>query len=101
MRLKGDENLPERLAAALRGLGHDVDTVVQEGLSGCEDEALWPVVQGTGQFFLTNQAAVRSILDHLGLTPPESERPPPGVRYVPVDDGGRETAATAWVADGP
>jgi len=48
-----------------------------------------------------NQAAIRSILDHLGLTPPESERPPPGVRYVPVDDEGRETAATAWVADGP
>ena len=51
--------------------------------------------------YLHDQAAIRSILDQLGLTPPESERPPPGVRYVPVDDGGRETAATAWVADGP
>jgi hypothetical protein len=51
--------------------------------------------------YLHDQAAIRSILDHLDLTPPESERSPPGVRYVPVDDEGRETAATACVADGP
>jgi hypothetical protein len=43
----------------------------------------------------------RILLDHLGLTPPESERPPPGVRSVPVDEEGLQTAATACVADGP
>ncbi len=26
----------------------------------------------------------------LGLSPPEIERPPPDIRYVPVDDEGRE-----------
>jgi hypothetical protein len=30
--------------------------------------------------YLHDQAAIRSILDHLGLTPPESERPPYGCR---------------------
>jgi hypothetical protein len=26
----------------------------------------------------------------LGLSPPENERPPPEIRYVPIDDEGRE-----------
>jgi hypothetical protein len=51
-----------------------------------------------GQNF--NQAAVQRILDHLGLNLPETERPPPDARYVPVDDKGRETAATPRVAGG-
>jgi hypothetical protein len=47
--------------------------------------------------YLTDQAAIRKILDHLGLSPAEAERPPPEVRYVPVDDEGREL--TGRVAD--
>ena len=39
-----------------------------------------------------------SVLDHLGLSPPEIERPPPEIRYVPVDDEGRELEA--MVAEG-
>ena len=31
-----------------------------------------------------------TLLDHLGLSPPEIERPPPDIRYVPVDHAGRE-----------
>jgi hypothetical protein len=49
--------------------------------------------------YLHDQGAIRQILDHLGLAPPEDERPPPEVRYVPVDEDGRELAGR--VADGP
>jgi predicted nuclease of predicted toxin-antitoxin system len=37
MRIKLDENLPAELADDLRGLGHLVDTVVDEGLAGNAD----------------------------------------------------------------
>jgi hypothetical protein len=48
--------------------------------------------------YLHDQGAIRQILEHLGLAPPEDERPPPEVRHVPVDDEGREL--TGPVADG-
>ncbi len=34
MRIKLDENVPARAAERLRALGHDVDTVITEGLAG-------------------------------------------------------------------
>ncbi|HTE69448.1 MAG TPA: DUF5615 family PIN-like protein [Actinomycetes bacterium] len=34
MKLKLDENLPASAAESLRTLGHDVDTVADEGLAG-------------------------------------------------------------------
>jgi hypothetical protein len=37
-----------------------------------------------------DQFTIKRILDHLGLSPPEVERPPPELRYVHVDDEGRE-----------
>lgn len=37
MRIKIDENLPRDLKEALVGLGHDVDTVEDEGLAGESD----------------------------------------------------------------
>lgn len=40
MRLKLDENLPAELLEDLRGLGHDVDSVVAEGLAGQPDAAV-------------------------------------------------------------
>ena len=41
--------------------------------------------------YLHDQSSIKRILDHLGLSEPEDERPPPpDVRYVPVDDEGRE-----------
>ena len=41
MKLKLDENLPASLAAVLGELGHDVDTVPEEGLRGRSDEDVW------------------------------------------------------------
>lgn len=53
MRIKLDENLPDRLTPVLRELGHDTDTVVQEGLRGQDDDVLWPRVQEAERFFIT------------------------------------------------
>ncbi len=44
--------------------------------------------------YITDTVAIRRILDHLGLSPPE--KPPPDVREVvrvPVDDEGRQIEA--------
>lgn len=45
MRIKLDENMPARLVSRLSGFGHDVDTVSDEGLSGCDDEQVWAGAQ--------------------------------------------------------
>jgi hypothetical protein len=46
--------------------------------------------------YLHDQGAIRRILDHLGLAPPDDERPPPEVRYVPLDEDGRELTAEGF-----
>ena len=46
--------------------------------------------------YITDAVAIRRILDHLGLSPPE--KPPPDVREiirVPVDDEGRQIGANS------
>lgn len=43
MRLRLDENLGRRLVKSLRAAGHDVDTVVEAGLSGLTDAHLLTV----------------------------------------------------------
>ena len=53
MIIKLDENLPPVLAVHLQHLGHDVDTVEDEGLSGSDDETLWRAVQAAKRFFVT------------------------------------------------
>ena len=40
MRFKLDENLPVELVTDLRGLGHDADKVIDEGLRGATDPAV-------------------------------------------------------------
>jgi len=40
--------------------------------------------------YLHSHVAIKRILDHPGLSPPENERPPPELRYVSVDDEERE-----------
>jgi predicted nuclease of predicted toxin-antitoxin system len=53
MKIKLDENMPERLLKALVALGHDVDTVPQEGLAGRDDKAVWQATQKAERFFIT------------------------------------------------
>jgi predicted nuclease of predicted toxin-antitoxin system len=53
MKIKLDENLPNRLVNLLIELGHEVDTVPEEGLAGHNDLEIWEVVQKEGYFFIT------------------------------------------------
>jgi hypothetical protein len=52
VKIKLDENLPARLASALRDLGHDVDTVSAERLTGRDDEDVWQAAQSVERFLI-------------------------------------------------
>jgi len=45
VRIKVDENLPDRLIAVLAGLGHDVDSVRTEQFTGRADPDVWSSAQ--------------------------------------------------------
>jgi hypothetical protein len=45
--------------------------------------------------YINDHFTIKTILDHLGLGPPEIERPPPEIRYVPVDNEGRDLEGVA------
>jgi hypothetical protein len=51
--------------------------------------------------YINDHFTIKKILDHLGLSPPERQRPPPELRYVPLDEEGRELGAVAETFDSP
>jgi predicted nuclease of predicted toxin-antitoxin system len=53
VKIKLDENLPERLVSVLHDFGHDVDTVWSEQLTGRDDTEVWKAAQSTGRFLIT------------------------------------------------
>lgn len=53
MKIKLDENLPERLVALLTRLGHDVDTVYAERLNGGVDADVRNGTQAAQRFLIT------------------------------------------------
>jgi predicted nuclease of predicted toxin-antitoxin system len=53
VKVKLDENLPATLADELTRLGHDVETVPQEGLAGRDDPSVWQSAQQDGRFLVT------------------------------------------------
>jgi len=53
VRIKLDENLPLRLVRILAQLGHETDTIPQEGLAGQDDAHVWQAAQSAGRFFIT------------------------------------------------
>ncbi len=53
MKIKLDENLPTALARRLGDLGHDVETVHDEGRVGQDDDRLWQAAQDEDRFFIT------------------------------------------------
>jgi len=53
VKLKLDENLPATLAAPLAALGHEVDTVPGEGLTGRPDPTVWAAAQAAQRFLVT------------------------------------------------
>ena len=53
MKIKLDENLPDRLVAVLAGFGHNVDTVRTEQLTGRADPDVWSAAQAAQRFLIT------------------------------------------------
>jgi predicted nuclease of predicted toxin-antitoxin system len=53
MKIKLDENIPIRIASVLNRLGHETDTVPQEGLAGQNDIRVWEAAQRAGCFLIT------------------------------------------------
>ncbi len=53
MKIKLDENLPLSLAILLRGLGHDVHSTHEEGLTGYPDHEIWGMAQQESRFLIT------------------------------------------------
>ncbi len=54
MRIKLDENLPSSLAAELTELGHNADTIVQEGLGGVNDTEVLQAAIANDRFLVTH-----------------------------------------------
>lgn len=53
MKVKLDENIPVSMAGILTGLGHETDTVFEQGLRGYSDADVWTAAQRSGAFFIT------------------------------------------------
>jgi predicted nuclease of predicted toxin-antitoxin system len=53
LRLKLDENLPRLARTAAASLGHDVDTVVDEGLGGAGDPDVLAAAVSANRFLIT------------------------------------------------
>ncbi len=53
MRIKIDENLPAVLKHSLNELEHEVETVIEEGLAGKNDEIIWKYSQSENRFLIT------------------------------------------------
>jgi predicted nuclease of predicted toxin-antitoxin system len=53
MKFKLDENMPVALCQVLRWRGHDVDSVMDENLSGHPDNEIWIAAQKAERFFIT------------------------------------------------
>ncbi len=53
MRIKLDEMLPSALVKTLSDLGHDVESVPMEGLSGESDETIWKAARNENRFLIS------------------------------------------------
>jgi predicted nuclease of predicted toxin-antitoxin system len=53
MNIKLDENLPSLLALRLAAMGHDAQTVVEEGIAGEADPVVWEAAQREARFLIT------------------------------------------------
>ncbi len=53
MKIKLDENIPIGLVSVLIRLGHETDTVMDEGLVSESDATVWKAAQEDGRFLVT------------------------------------------------
>jgi predicted nuclease of predicted toxin-antitoxin system len=64
MHIKVDEDVPPIAAAWLREKGYEASTVVEQGMGGWKDAALWEAVQADKQFLLTADKGFGDIRAH-------------------------------------
>ena len=64
MHNKVDEDIPPVAATWLREKGHVASTVVEQGMGGWKDAALWQAVQADTQFLLTADKGFGDIRAH-------------------------------------
>lgn len=53
IKIKVDEDLPRLAVNALRDHGYDAANVIEQGMSGWKDPALWIAIQDEGRFLIT------------------------------------------------
>jgi predicted nuclease of predicted toxin-antitoxin system len=53
MKIKLDENMPNHLVVMLSTIGHEVDTVMEEGMAGRADVDVWERAQNDRRFLIT------------------------------------------------
>jgi len=53
MRIKVDEDLPQAAVEMLRERGYEAANVVEQGMGGLKDPALWEAVQAEQRFLVT------------------------------------------------
>ena len=53
MKIKLDENIPASLQGVIAAHGHDVDTVLSEGIAGQDDDVVWQHASEAGRFLIT------------------------------------------------
>lgn len=63
MHIKIDENVPARVAPVLQGMGHDVDTVADEGLTGADDEAIRRAARDAERLLITQDLDFSNVRD--------------------------------------
>lgn len=61
MRFKLDENIPVELCDDLRSLGHEADTVPDEGLMGASDERVLELARREGRVLLTMDKGIADV----------------------------------------
>ncbi|RMG73878.1 MAG: hypothetical protein D6711_10025 [Chloroflexi bacterium] len=64
MRIKVDEDIPPVAAVWLREKGYEASTVVEQGMGGWKDAALWQAVQTNTYFLLTADKGFGDIRAH-------------------------------------
>lgn len=57
MKVKLDEHIPQQLSPVLAALGHDARTVVDQGLTGNPDQAIWRAVAEEDRLLVTQDVA--------------------------------------------